>query len=142
VRHRYPLDYWGLSCREGLERLLRRDPSPTLRVSVETPDLCFSAQLLPPEQRRRLRFVTRRNEADYYVTRYLDPDDPAPGREEEAVVVDGAKVLSVWKLNEDDRRATSRLGPRGKAWRRRRWAAPGRGRRIGRRRRNPRPRGP
>jgi hypothetical protein len=100
VRGRYPLDYWGLSCREGLERLLACDASEQVRVRTETDNFRQSADMLRPEQRRRLHFVRDNEPADYYVTHYLfHSDDPAEGRETTAIVVDGTKILSVRRLD-------------------------------------------
>jgi hypothetical protein len=97
VRGRYDLDYWGLSCQEGLKQLLDRDPSPTIRVFAETANFAQSAYLLPRSQAKRLDFVKDPAEADYYATHYRAP---VPSFREEvcAICVDGTAILTVGRL--------------------------------------------
>src|SRR5205085_1620464 len=70
IKGRFEMDYLGLSCREGLEKLLERDPSPRITVYAETSPIRLSAILLPAAGRARLRFTDKLDEADYYASHY------------------------------------------------------------------------
>jgi hypothetical protein len=100
VHGRYDLDYWGLSCREGLKQLLERDPSPKIRVFAETPNFVQSAPLLPQAQRQRLEFVRDPAKADYYATHYRSPVIPHFREEICTIRVEGTPILSVGRVGE------------------------------------------
>ena len=63
---RLETDYWGVSTLRLLEHVVVSDPRPS--IALAGPD--WYAQLLPRENRQRLRFVTNAAEADYIITTY------------------------------------------------------------------------
>ena len=71
---KYEGDYWGISYREGLERILEQDESPTIRVYVTEWIGQVSAQLVKTKDRKRLRFVNSHQDADYLLTTYAFKD--------------------------------------------------------------------
>jgi len=54
VAKTFEMDYWGLSYKQGLEYLLRADPSETIRVAVDFRPGQFNVWILPRDKRRRL----------------------------------------------------------------------------------------
>jgi hypothetical protein len=106
VEKRFELDYWGLSFREGLEFVLRADPSDPVRVAVSDFPGVVNTWLLEPEQRRRLQIVPL-GEADWFLSNHRQPGHYADFRarrfpcvnEAYAVRFNGATLLGVYRLN-------------------------------------------
>lgn len=63
--HRFELDYWGVSYKEGLSELLSRFPRGYLDVYACTQPGMFNAVLV--EESHRLRFVDRPEQADFAI---------------------------------------------------------------------------
>src|SRR5262249_31777132 len=59
IKSNFEMDYWGLTCREGLEYLLQHDPSPQIRVFAATDPGRLNALILPAQQRSRICFTSR-----------------------------------------------------------------------------------
>jgi len=100
VKERFELDYWGLSCRQALEGLVRVVPEGELKVFAETWPGSFNANALPPADRRRLHFVPP-DRAEYVVThfRYINGvPEQIPGAEVFAVRVAGTVIAAVHKV--------------------------------------------
>jgi hypothetical protein len=97
---RFELDYWGLSCRRGLEYLAERTAGE-VRVYPCTDAVRFSAQILPPELRHRLCFTRRPEDADYCLCHPRGglSTPPPPGADVFDVSVEGARILFVRKLH-------------------------------------------
>jgi len=92
IRRRFEMDYWGLSQRKALERLLELDPSPAIRVSGPT---TITAAILPPALRNRLEF-TEPESATYLISFYRwHPEDYAQEDEVDAIRIDGAKICVI-----------------------------------------------
>jgi hypothetical protein len=99
VKSRFEIDYWGISCREGLEHLLRHDQSPTVRVFGETTPCLYNELMLPPHERDRLVFTSERD-ADYWLSHYPPRDLDGPAESEVfALKRDGAKIMVVRKIH-------------------------------------------
>jgi hypothetical protein len=93
---RFELDYWGVSIRDGLEYIVRHDPSPAIRVTM--PD--FNKALLRPHDRARLVFTQKGMPFDYTVSHYrLHPRELPPANDVFAVKMHGAEIVSVQKRN-------------------------------------------
>jgi hypothetical protein len=100
IKSRYEMDYWGLSCREGLERLLALDPSPEIRVYPGTTAVVESLVMVPAEQRARVRFVSSVAEAVYYASHYREHRDEFPPERDFCTVrVGNTKLFVVHKLH-------------------------------------------
>ena len=78
ARSRFDFDYWGLSYRPMLERLVRMDSSAVIKVRVENYPGVANSLMLVPSDRRRLQYVQSIEEADYFITNFRYPDDPTP----------------------------------------------------------------
>lgn len=99
IKQNFDMDYWGLSYRKGLEAILAQDPRDHILYASDRPPGQLNLPILPPEQRKRLEYTTDQQKANYYLVGYLDhPGEyPFPG-EVYSVVVDGAKILTVYRL--------------------------------------------
>jgi hypothetical protein len=99
VERRFELDYWGLSCRDGLEYLVEHDPSPLIRIYCDTEPARVNSYLLPPSQRARLRYNCRKDEADYQITHFRWCKDKLPADEVfYALRLGGADIMAVRRL--------------------------------------------
>lgn len=100
IQKKFDLDYWGLSYREGLEYILENDLREKIKVSAESIPGQFNAVILKPQERERLEYVLKREDADYYLTNFsFYPEEEIPFENEfYSVKVDGAKILAVYKL--------------------------------------------
>ncbi len=98
IRHRFDADYWGLSYRRGLEYVLAHDPAPAVVVRVDHMPGELNRQILPPEDRRRLRYTAKPGEEDYFLTTFRWRHDYAAPREVFAVRAGGGKILVVEKV--------------------------------------------
>jgi hypothetical protein len=70
IKSRFEYDYWGLSGREMLEQLVRTDTSTLIVVQAEHLPGKTNAYLLPAADRRRIRFATAGEQADYFLADY------------------------------------------------------------------------
>jgi hypothetical protein len=102
IKQRYELDYWGVSCRQGLEFLVRYDDAPIIRVHACTLPGRFNSFLLTWPERRRLQFVDKVEDANYIVSHFRgQPGDVPPGKEVYAVRVRDAKLMVVHKVHQN-----------------------------------------
>jgi len=96
---RYDLDYWGLSYRQGLEYILRTDRAPVVTVCAHTRPGTVNSEILPAEDRQRLRFVKNAYEATYYLTDLRwDTPDYTPEEIVHVISVDRAKIMMVVRV--------------------------------------------
>jgi hypothetical protein len=70
----FEADYWGLSYRQALEFLLEYDHRDSIPVFAINFPGSFNAQILPEDQRKRLKFVVSQ-EADYWLSNYRFPGE-------------------------------------------------------------------
>lgn len=108
VERHFELDYWGLSYRDGLTEVLRREPAGAVAVAAAAavPGR-LNALILPKEQRERLRFVPLPS-AKYFLSNHRRPEDvqrflarEGPYRHEvHAVRAGGAHILGVYELRD------------------------------------------
>ena len=101
VKPNFELDYWGLSYRQGLAYILQHDPAQV--ITFYAPDRIgdLNSLIFPEEEKNRLVFVDDPSKANYFVGNYKA--HPAvyvyPASQDVFdVVIDGAKILSVYHL--------------------------------------------
>jgi Gpi18-like mannosyltransferase len=95
---KFDLDYWGLSYREALEYILRKDRSPTVSVSVYSRPGRSNAQILLPQARSRLKYLDNPYEATYFLSHgRWNPLHYPPREEFFAVRLDGVYIMVVLK---------------------------------------------
>ncbi len=100
IKSLYDLDYWGLAYRSGLEYLSRTDPSPVIDYISETTPGSYTFMLPEPDQ-KRLKWlgIEDNDQARYLITNYRwKKSYPSDYQEVYSVQLDGAKILSVFKL--------------------------------------------
>lgn len=98
VEKSFDRDYWGLSYREGLEYILKTDSRSEIPVCANFFSGHNSVDILPPHQRKRLKFVAEA-EADYFLTEYRwHPQPYAYQNEVYKIEPNGLKIMSVFKL--------------------------------------------
>lgn len=101
VRKNYEMDYWGVSFKQGVERILKSDTSSVLKLRCELLPAQNLFILLKTEDRERLRFVLP-NEADYLLTNYrwhpedFDLDKPKV----DSIRVKNYTILDIFKLKQ------------------------------------------
>jgi hypothetical protein len=102
VRDRFEVDYWGLSYRRGLEYVLRHDGRRSIRVLLKPGAGDVSAAILPSADRKRLAFVDRRRDAEYYLGDYRWHTGEYPfSHEVYSVRVGDASIMTVYDLRFD-----------------------------------------
>ena len=96
---KYDLDYWGLSYRQALEHVLATDGRDRILVSAAHPPGWYNADIVRPEDRKRLVFVSKPHKAEYYLTNFRwERRDRLPGTEVYAIKVDGVKIMAVHRM--------------------------------------------
>ncbi|TGE05494.1 ArnT family glycosyltransferase [Hymenobacter fodinae] len=101
VPHRFEMDYWSLSYRQGLEYVLANDSRPKINCLLgEWSSGDNNRFLLTPEEQNRLVFVNKIEEADYLITAYRGHQEEYEFQQKEIYQVRafGRRVLSVFKL--------------------------------------------
>ena len=98
ARENGALDYWALSCRDGLEYILRSDDRERIRVFMGEGQ--GNRGILPPMSRVRLEIVHHAAKADYFVTSYRSGKGSNLYDRDAAfsLSVDGERYLGVYKL--------------------------------------------
>jgi len=102
IKNKYDLDYWGLSYIKGLRYILDHDKRAAIRVLVANDPGQYNAFLLTPAERKRIVFVEKEEDADYFIGNYRwHREDYAAGDDEEvfSIRIGNAKILVVYKLN-------------------------------------------
>ncbi len=104
VKANYELDYYGVSSKQAFDFVLQNDTSSKISICVKnTPQLLYH-QLLPKDQRNRIRFVGLEY-ADYYIDQYRKhPQEYNLENKIFSVMVGNASIMSVFKLTEGDRK--------------------------------------
>jgi hypothetical protein len=70
IRNRFELDYWGVSYRDGLAYIAATDPRESITVLAANLPGEWNSMILPPADRKRIRYVYDASDADYFVTNY------------------------------------------------------------------------
>ncbi len=71
IKARFPLDYWGLSYREGLEKLLKLDKRRRIHLLAANFAAKGAVQILPASSRERVRFVKSSTKVPFSSTEAL-----------------------------------------------------------------------
>lgn len=101
IKKNFELDYYGVSSKQALENLLINNASLNL-FSESTPSF-LNIQMFPQEQRQRVRY-SHLEHADYFIGQYrFHPQDYKFENEVFSVVVDNAKIITVFKLTDDEK---------------------------------------
>lgn len=100
IRQQYELDYWGLAYKQGLEFVIKDSDKPQIKVYPANLPGRTNQYMLPPEQRKRLVYVDKMEDADYFLTEYRWHPKDYPLKEEALQIkVDDIKIFSVFRLD-------------------------------------------
>ncbi len=110
VERKFERDYYGVSYRQGLTRLLEKYPERDLRIYSRDFIGKINTMNFPKKEAERLVFVDNIEEAEFFVTlfnfrsgkeyrEFIEGDFPFDQPEEFSVLVGKNKVLQVNKLN-------------------------------------------
>ena len=99
VGTKYELDYWGLSFRQGLEYIVKKDKRPVIGLTANViAPMVNNAVFLGKQDISRLR-RTNIHQADYFLTNYRwHPQPYKLTNEVYSISVDNQKIMSVFKL--------------------------------------------
>jgi hypothetical protein len=97
VKDRFDLDYWGLAYRQGLEYILKNDPSGIVKVKTANFAGKLNSKILTAQDRRRLRYVPV-EEARYFLSNLSGRAKRSIGEEYYSIKVNGAPIMVVYKL--------------------------------------------
>lgn len=100
IKNNFELDYWGLSYRKALEYILKHDPDKDIKICVANHPGRLNANILEPDDRKRLVYVKDINKAKYFLSNYRWHKEEYPYKNEFfAVKVNGAKIMVVYRLD-------------------------------------------
>jgi hypothetical protein len=110
VKKNFELDYYGISSKQALEYILRNDPSLKLNICAEQYPQWLNVQYLPMEQRNRIRIVDLEY-ADYIICQYRFHNNDYDFKHEFfSVKVGNARIMSVFKLTDLERKIAAPKG--------------------------------
>jgi len=102
MEERFELDYWGLSYRQALEYIIENDKDKEITIYVPNEPGEINSYLLEKEERERLVYVDDLNKAKYFLTNYRWQDQEYPYEEIYSIKVNQAKIMGVYRVNEQD----------------------------------------
>ncbi len=97
IRENYEMDYWGLSYKEGFEKLLNIDTNNNIKVypaNIAALDNCK----LVNEDSKRITIVDKIEEADYFITNYRFHPKEYSYKKVIGIYRQGSCILGVYKL--------------------------------------------
>jgi len=88
VEHRFELDYWGISFKQGMEAVLALDDAPKIPVALLGSAGTDNFNMLTREQRRRILPTAKQERGKYVIDNFR-------GREYKRILPDVHKVASI-----------------------------------------------
>jgi hypothetical protein len=100
IKNNFESDYWGLAEREVLEEVLKKDSSPQITILAENTPGELNALVLSPNDRARIRYTKKQEEADYYIAdyRWRKAEDYPYKKEVYSVMIGNAKIATAFKV--------------------------------------------
>jgi hypothetical protein len=99
VKQRFELDYWGLSYRQALAFIVDHDPSSSIRIKYQNYPGWTNSLILPLIDQKRLHFVNKMEEAQYFVGDYRwHKEEFSYANEIFSVKIGGTRIMVVYKL--------------------------------------------
>lgn len=99
IRENYEMDYWGLSYKEGFEKLLKLDSSQNLKVYVANIAALDNCKLAD-EKSKRITIVENMENADYFITNYRFHPEEFSYNKVISINRQGSCILGVYKLKD------------------------------------------
>ena len=75
LRKNYDFDYWGSSCKQGLEYILANDTSSKVRIFESLAPVYYASIMLTQQQKERIQFVDRNDFPYYFITNFRGHTD-------------------------------------------------------------------
>lgn len=72
IRHKFEMDYWGVSSKQGLEYLVNKNTNnnDTIKLRVHCSPAIDNLDILDVEDKNRIKIVDHDSIADYFITNY------------------------------------------------------------------------
>ena len=99
IKNNFEMDYWGLSYRQGLEYILNNDNRTEIKIVVENLPGFFNSYLLKKQDRERLKYMTRLNDTDYFLTNYRWHSQDYNYPEFYSLKINNFKIMSIYTPN-------------------------------------------
>jgi len=96
IKERFDLDFWGLSYKQGLERLLSTCQDPVIMIN-KGKKIRNNINILPPKYRKRFKQVPN-NDVKFLLTNYQGHPDEYPYPEYSSISISNAKVIGIYKV--------------------------------------------
>ena len=97
IRKNWEMDYWGLSYKEGFEKLLSIDSSITIKVKAANVSAIDNWKLVN-EGDSRIKLVDEIEDADYYISNYRFHPNEYPYQRVYSINRQGSRILSIYKI--------------------------------------------
>ncbi len=95
-RKTFELDYWGVSYKQGLEKLIALDKNDTLIYSASNyPG--YQAKFAIRENRQTM-FVDSAHKANYFLSNYRWHPENYPYKKIDSIMVDGYEIMGIYKV--------------------------------------------
>ena len=99
IKKKFELDCWGLSYGKALAYILATDKSPEIKIYAANLPGIFNALAFPAEERKRLIFADKPEDAKYFVSNYRwHPEDYPYKDEYYSIKIGNAKIMVVYRL--------------------------------------------
>ena len=98
IRTNWEMDYWGLSYKEGFEKLLSMDSSTTIKVKAANISAIDNWKLVN-ERDSRIILVDKIEEADYLISNYRFHPKEYPYQRIFSINRQGSRILSIYKIS-------------------------------------------
>lgn len=101
IKANYNFDYWGVSYRQALEYILANEKNERITLYADNYPAKANVNILDKKDRKRLVFVDRLEDADYFVGNYTwHKEEYLYGPEYFSVKLKGASIVAVHKIGE------------------------------------------
>jgi len=98
IRTNWEMDYWGLSYKEGFEKLLSMDSSTTIKVKAANISAIDNWKLTK-EVDSRIILVDSIKDADYFISNYRFHPKEYPYQRIFSINRQGSRILSIYKIS-------------------------------------------
>ena len=100
LRHKFDLDYSGLSFKQALAYVLENDNSSKIKIKSAEREYWSETNIwtFPPQERERINFVKDVQKADYFISAFRLKKDFKYEKEFYSIKVKGETIVIVYKL--------------------------------------------
>jgi len=97
IHNNWEMDYWGLSYKEGFEKILELDNSDTIRVIVANISANSNWKLVNDKE-ARIILVTDISKANYFISNYRFHPQKYDYNMVDSICVERSLILGIFKL--------------------------------------------